>query len=1212
MRKEALAKDFRMEIRNSLNRFLSIFFIVAMGVAFFSGVRAGEPDMKYSGDEYFDERNMMDLKVMSTLGLTDDDVDALLEIEGVKEVNPGYMIDVLSTIGDSERIVHLESLPDTMNQVDVVSGRLPRNARECIVDVDAAASYGIQIGDMLTFESGNDRELKETLIVEEYEVVGTCSSPTYISFNRGSTNIGNGAVDLFTYIHSASFCEEVYSQIWITVAGAKEATAFTKEYETIVDQVKEKIEGIADVRCDARYAEIMEEANAEIAEAESELLEAKEEVEVELADAEAELRDGEAQIASGKAELKTSQKELADAKAQLEDGRFELDEGWRQYNEGMTQLKDGKAQMLAAEEEIAANEALITDGESQIKAAEEEIAANEALIADGEAQIAEAEATIETTEAMLAASEAALAEAKTWESNIASLQQTYDSGILILNDKKVELALTQQWIASGTLSEEEAAQYQAQADQLQMEITELEVELSSTKMRIDLMNDLRPTIDEVLAMEEEIVSGRAELEAGKVELERQKALLADGKAQLEAGKIEIETQKVVLADGRAQLEAGKEELAAQKQVMFDGEKTLNDSYLQLMDAEAEYQSGWEQISHGESQIASGLTAIAENEQKISDGWIELEKGRKEAEEEIADAELKIADAKEEIDSIEKPEWFVNDRNSDMDYAGYGDNAERMGAIGKVFPILFFLVAALISLTTMTRMVEEQRMQIGTLKALGYNKFSIAFKFIGYALMATLGGSIVGVLIGEKAFPWIIVSAYKILYNHIPNLVIPYHLGYAVMGTGAAVACTMLATSSACYKALAAQPASLMRPEAPKVGKKILLERIPFIWKRLNFTWKSTMRNLLRYKKRFFMTVFGIGGCMALMLVGYGLKDSIMDVPNRQFAHIHTYDLMAYVDEEISDEDKQALDQMIQKDKDIEGSMEGYMRLTEMKFEKTNKDIYLYVPSTLTNLDQFIRFNYRTSGKTWRLSEDSVIISEKVARDLGIKKGDEISLELEENHFVTVQITDICENYLGHYIYMTPQIYAQFMGNEPEYNSIYVKVKEEAKDNLEKVGGRFVQNEGVLTVSYTHTMAQDLEETISVLDSIIIVLIVSAGMLAFVVLYNLNNININERKRELATLKVLGFYDSEVAAYVFRENVVLTFVGSGLGVLLGKLLHGFVVKTVEVDQTMFGLNITMKSYLISIGFTVAFSLLVNGFMYFKLKKINMVESLKSVE
>ena len=1170
MRKEALVKDFRMEVKNSLNRFLSIFFIVALGAAFLSGVRAGEPGLQYSGDEYFDERNMMDLKVISTLGLTDDDIDAILAVDGVKEVNPGYMIDVLSMMGDSERIVHLESIPDTMNTVDIAEGRMPRNARECIIDMDAAAAYDIQIGDILEFKSGTEDGLEDTLILTEYEVVGTCSSPTYISMGRGSTNISHGEIDLFAYILGASFCQEVYSQIWITVAGAKEATAFTKEYQDIVAEVKEKIEGIADVRCDARYTEVMEEANSELEEAESELAKAKEEIEVELMEAEAELRDGEMQIADGKAKLAASQKELNNAKAELESGRVTLDDGWKEYHAGAEELEDGKEKLAQAEIEIAENEA---------------------LIADGEAQIADAEVQLAMTEPILAAAEAALAEAKVWNENKTALQESYDSGILTLNDKKVTLSALQQFISSGTGTEEEIAEAQAQADALQLEITEMEVSLASTKMEIDAMTRMEPYINEVLARESEIVSGREELEAGKIELKKQKEILEDGKVQIEAGKIE--------------LEAGKQE-------MLEGEELLKDSYAQLMDAENQYQDGWKQISNGQAQISSGYSTIAANEQKIVDGWQELEDGRKEAEEAFLEAEIEIADAKEQVESIKKPTWYVTDREDDADYAGYAANAERMGAIGRVFPILFFLVAALVSLTTMTRMVEEQRMQIGTLKALGYSKFDIAAKFLGYALAATLGGSIVGVLIGEKAFPWIIVNAYKILYVHIPNVVIPYHMGYALLATGAALACTMGATISSCYKVLAAQPSTLMRPEAPRVGKKVLIERIPGLWKHLSFTWKSTIRNLMRYKKRFFMTVFGIGGCMALMLVGYGLKDSITDVTRLQYGTIHLYDLMAVVDEDISDEEQAELKQALDGEQHIEGYMNGHMRLTEMDFNDTKKDIYLYVPSTLNQLDQFITFNYRKTREQWHMDENSVIITEKVARDMGIEKGDSIELKLEDDRFITVEITDVCENYLAHYLYIAPQMYEKLTGHEPEYNAIYVSVAEDAMEDLETIGSEFLKNEGVLMVSYTQDTEQDLESSISVLDSVIIILIAAAGMLAFVVLYNLNNININERRRELATLKVLGFYDAEVAAYVYRENVLLTFIGVGLGCGLGKLLHGFIVKTVEVDQTMFGLTIMPKSYMLAIVFTVLFSLLVNGMMYFKLKKIDMVESLKSVE
>lgn len=1124
MRKQALVKDFYMEIRNSLNRFISIFFIVALGVAFFSGVRAAEPDMRYSGDEYFDERNMMDLKVLSTLGLNEDDIQAIQQVEGVDKVEPGYMVDVLSLIGDKEYIIHVESLPETMNQVDILEGRLPQKIGECVLDIDMAESAGIQIGDVLTFRSGNEDELSDTLSDVKYEVVGLCSSPMYISFSRGSTNIGNGEINMFAYVTDDSFCQEVYSQAYVTVAGAKAVTAFTEEYQSLVEDVQEKIEHISDNRCEVRYEEIMDEANEAISEAESELESAKEEVNENLAEAEEELIDGEAALASGRAEL------------------------------------------VVAEAEISSTEVSLAEGEKEIKDAEKALAEAEKELVTGEAAIAEAEQVFSEKEAELLQAEQGLADAKALIAGLETGWQEYQGGMSGLETIKNQLRLLDEAIASGTATNEQIEQ----AEQLRTLKTQTENQLTQARAQLEAMEAMRPQAEIAIANEAQIVASRQEFNAGKEELEANKEELVSGRAALEAGKAELEANKSNITTGWVALEAGK------------------------------------------AQILEGYAEIEENARKLADGWKEYEEGKREAEAEIFDAEVKLQDAKSEIEGIEPPSWYVNDREDDTEYLGYSENAERMGAIGKVFPLIFFLVAALVSLTTMTRMVEEQRMQIGTLKALGYSQLDIAAKFLGYALLATLGGSIVGVLIGEKVFPWIIVNAYKILYIHMPNVVIPYDFGYALMATVAAVACTMVATISSCHKALTAQPAALMRPEAPQVGKKVLLEYFPFIWVRLNFTWKSTVRNLLRYKKRFLMTVFGIGGCMALMLVGYGLKDSIMDVAYLQYGKVQIYDMMAIIDEDISDEDKTALNEELEADQRVEGFMDGYMRLTEMTVGAQKKDLYLYVPSTLEGLDQFINFSYRKSDENWYLDENSVVITEKVARDLGVEKGDEISLELKENQHFDVKITDICENYLAHYIYMAPQVYEQLVGEEADDNCIYVSVSEESMDELNEVGEEFLKHEGVLTVSYTNNMAQSLEDMLAVLDSVIIVLIVSAGMLAFVVLYNLNNININERKRELATLKVLGFYDGEVAAYVYRENVLLTIIGSAVGAVLGKILHQFVVRTVEVDQTMFGLDITMKSYLISIAFTVIFAIIVNGVMYFKLKKIDMVESLKSVE
>ncbi|MDO4345425.1 MAG: FtsX-like permease family protein, partial [Eubacteriales bacterium] len=622
--------------------------------------------------------------------------------------------------------------------------------------------------------------------------------------------------------------------------------------------------------------------------------------------------------------------------------------------------------------------------------------------------------------------------------------------------------------------------------------------------------------------------------------------------------------------------------------------------------------GKKELEDAREEIADAEKEIEDNEKKLADGWKEYEDGVKEFEEEIADAEKEIADAEKEIEDLKEPEWMVSDRSDLPDNIGYGENADRMRNIGQVFPVLFFLVAALISLTTMTRMVEEERTQIGTLKALGYSKGAIASKYLGYALIATLAGSIVGVLLGEKFLPFVIVTAYKIIYHHIPNIELPYNMKFAVIAVGAALVSTLGATLAACYKELASTPAVLMRPPAPKEGKRVLLERVTFLWKHLSFTWKSTVRNLFRYKKRFFMTIFGIGGCMALMIVGYGLRDSIMDIANLQFKEIQVYDAMVILDTESSAAAKEDLEKQVSSDVRVENYTKTMMQKDTVQIGKKLWDLYVMVPENVTEFMQFVNFRDRVSGETYELTDEGAILTEKIASELGLKVGDTISIEDDESGTVEVPVAAITENYLSHYIYLTPALYEKCFHEEPEYNEILFRLSEDAKEQLLAVGEEFLSQDAALSVSYTETLMGQLDDMLEALDAVMIVLIISAGLLAFVVLYNLNNININERKRELATIKVLGFYDGEVSAYVYRENILITIIGIFAGVVLGIILHRFVIVTVEVDACMFGRNINLPSFLISSAFTVAFSIFVNVVMHFKLKKIDMVESLKSVE
>jgi putative ABC transport system permease protein len=1042
MKKRALRKDFYMEIRRSMGRFLSIFFIVAIGCAFFSGIRASEPDMRYSGDAYFDRKNMMDIEVISTLGLTEDDLDAIRNVDGVSAAEGGYSSDMLFTEGDNKVVVHVMSLLPSMNQVQLEEGELPEADDECALDVDYLKESSLEIGDKITLISGTDDDISDTLKNDTYTITGAVSSPEYISFQRGSTTIGNGSVTTFIAVPEESFALDVYTEIYVQSDGAKDLTAFTDAYDSRVDETEDRLEAIREDREKARYDEIMDEAQTELDDARAELADAEKELEDGRAEAEKELADARRELEDGQAEVDSGRQELADARAQLESSRQQLTDSQAQIDQGQKELNDNIDAMNAQIDELNAAKQQYND---------------------------------------LAASGA---------------------------DDPVTMA---------TLS----------------------------------------------AMYEEIQSGEA-----------------------------------ALAQAKAQIESAESELAS-------GQQQIND--------------GWQQIADGEQEIADGEAELENAQQEIDDGWEEYYEGEKEAQEEIADGEQKIADAKEELADaeaeladLEEPEWFIYDRSNLPDYTGYGENADRMRAIGQVFPAIFFLVAALISLTTMTRMVEEQRTQIGTFKALGYERHSIAGKYLGYALLATVSGSVLGILFGEKVFPYIIITAYGIMYQHMHEIMLPYNIQYGLGAAAAALASTLLATLLACYKELREQAAELMRPPAPKQGQRVLLERVRFIWKRLNFSWKASVRNLVRYKKRLFMTVFGIGGCMALMLVGFGLKDSIFAIVDIQYDEIQLYDGNIILEDDITDEEKERLIAELEKDELMTGAAEGLLTQVSVGSGEEWHDVYLDVPEDVDRFPEFVTLQDRMTDAVYTLDDSGAILTEKMATELDVEPGDAITIRDDDLGDLEVKVQAVCENYMGHYLYMTPGYYEEVYGSAPDYNCIFYKTADRITEEAERIGEEALAVPGALSVSYTTDLKEQVDNMLGALDSVIAVLIISAGMLAFVVLYNLNNISITERQRELATLKVLGFYNNEVTMYVYRENILLTFLGALFGIVLGKILHRFIIVTVEIESVMFGRNIDLSSFVYAFLLTLLFSLLVNGAMYFKLKKIDMVESLKSVE
>ncbi len=1043
MKKKALRKDFYMEIRRSLGRFLSIFFIVAIGCAFFSGIRASEPDMRYSGDAYFDSKNLMDIQVISTLGLTEDDVKAIQEVEGIEKADGGYSADALCTEGDNQIVVHVMSMLPSMNQVQLEDGRLPESADECAVDVDFLAESTLKIGDTITFSSGTEDDITDTLKTDTFTIVGAVSSPQYISFQRGSSTVGNGSVSAFVCVPEESFALDVYTEIYAQVEGAKELTAFTDAYDERVAEVIDNVEAIRTERQDARYNEILEEAEQEIGDAEQKLADAEEELE------------------SGRAE---AQNELDDAREQLTDAQAELDSG-------NSQIESSRSQIESSRQELENRQAELDQAAAELNG------------------------------------------------NIDSLNTQIDQ----LNEAK--------------------EQYNA---------------LAASGKTDDV------TMAAMEALYQQIQSGESAVAQAQAQIDTARAQLESGQAQINSGWEQISLAEQQLADAQAQSQSGAQEIA----------------------------DGWEAYYEGEEQART----------EIEDG-----------EQQIEDARAQLADAEEALGDLEKPEWYIYDRNNLPDHTGYGENADRMRAIGQVFPVIFFLVAALISLTTMTRMVEEQRIQIGTLKALGYDRHSIAGKYLGYALLATVTGSTAGILFGEKVFPYIIINAYGIMYQHMNEILLPYNLQYGIGAAAAALASTLIATFMACFGELREQAAELMRPPAPKQGQRVLLERIPLIWKKLNFSWKASVRNLVRYKKRFFMTIFGIGGCMALMLVGFGLKDSIFAIVDIQYGEIQLYDGNIILEDGISDKERADILADLEENPQVDGSAEGLLsQITLGNGEEWYDTVYLDVPKDVEQFPEFNVLQDRITNDKYLLDDEGAVLTEKMAKDLGVKAGDTVIIRDEDKGDLEVKISAVCENYMGHYLYMTPSLYEKVYGEAPDYNSIVYKTLDRSTGEAEEVGEEVLKLPGALSVSYTTDLRQQVDHMLGALDLVIVVLIISAGALAFVVLYNLNNISITERKRELATLKVLGFYNKEVTAYVYRENIVLTILGSVFGMVLGWILHRFVIVTVEIESVMFGRNIDVSSFVFAFLLTAAFSLLVNGAMYFKLKKIDMVESLKSVE
>ena len=1014
--KSALLKDSIKEIKNTYKRFLSILVMAFLGVGFFAGMRAASPDMVDTIDQYYKESQVYDIKILSTLGLTNDDIDALSEIDEIENTVGIYETEGKIEIDNKEIITKIMSV-EKLNKPILLQGNLPKTQNECVVEDSFLTANHKSIGDTIEVEAektkNDEGEEVEYLNKNILKIVGTVKSPLYISRDRGTSSLGSGKIDYYIYVHKENIkANEIYTNIYIKLKNSENYTTSSEKYEEYIAEVKEKIEAIKEEREKARHDKLVDIATEKVKEAEEKLNENKQNAQQQIEEAKQKIENGKNKIEKAEVKLNSSKKE-AD-----------------------TKFKSAYNQIQMAKESIFQNETQLNQKEQEA----------------GQ-QIAE------------------------------------------LEIKKQEL--------------------QTQFDTIENNLTQLETQYNQIKDNPNISEEQKQMLENKIQM-----------------LKQSEQTIKAGIEQINNG---ITTGKQEIENAKTHLQNAKNELT-KKEKQYEATKTA--TYSSLENAKIEIEKSKAELEKGEK---------------------ELEEKQEEFKDKIADAELKLIDSREKIANIENPTWYVLDRYSNTGYNSFIQDTESIKNISKVFPIVFFMVALLISLTSMTRMVEEQRTQIGTLKALGYNKLQIASKYVIYAGLACVIGGVLGMSVGFVLLPQIIWTMYQMMYQMTDNIHISFNIIIGGMGLLLICVCIIGATIYAVLKELVQTPSNLMRPKAPKMGKRVLLEKIPFIWKRLSFSQKVTVRNIFRYKKRFLMTIIGILGCTALIVVGFGVRDSIRCIMPNQFEKVFNYDMQIGLKNGLEDEQKQKYIISLQEKTELEKVVETYMTSNIAKNQENEEDVQIIVPKEPKDLDEVINLTDVKTGEKVQLEENAICLTDKVAELLNVKQGDTITLKDSKDKERQVKISNIVENYVYHYVYMSRITYENLYGENYNTNMLFTKNNNLSKEQETNLATEIMNQSEVASISRNSSIMNLLDDTMKSLNYVVIILIVSAGLLAFVVLYNLSNVNISERIRELATIKVLGFYDKEVYSYVTRETVILTAIGIVLGLISGYFLNYFIIR-----------------------------------------------------
>ena len=1096
---KSIIKLTKREISSSLGRYLAIFAIIALGAGLFVGLRLSRPDFLETYNNYTHETNFYDFRLVSTLGLTDEDIAEVKKLDGVKLAEGAVGADFLFNTADEDNLIMMaQSIPEKVNLIDLKSGRMPEKANECLADPNMYSEK--DIGSTIKLSKDNSEQTFDTFAYDEYTIVGLTDSVLYINMERGSSTLGNGSVKGYIYIPADGFSTDYYTDIYVCVES--EGYVYSDEYEQSTQKYVDGLEKFMSERAVIRRDAIIDDAMSQLDDAKKQYEDGKAQYDAAKADYDAgyaeyvqKKSDTEAQLEKARKEIENAERMMGDSsvidqkQAELDAAKAELDKGQAEYESGLRQF-NAKAKLAygAVDEQIAYYENRISDKQN-------DIAAQNAEIESLNAQLAEAQANGDSLKARLIE----------WK-------------IKTANDR----------------------------------ISRDNADIERYNERLEVHRQKRAEVD-------------AELEPYRKQLEDAKAQLDAGYAQIESGQAELDAAREMISSGGAQLEAAKK---------------------QYEQGKAEAERGF---AEAEKELASGKAQLDAAKAELDKGAAELDSAEK------------------QIKNINHADTYVLDRDTNAGYVCFESDTNVVQSVASVFPVFFFLVAALVCLTTMTRMIADQRTQIGIMKALGYSSGAIIGKYMFYSGSATVLGSIFGIAAGSFAFPAIVWFGYGLIYN-LSGLTFTMNWPLALGITAANLLVTLLVTWYCCAKELKCAPADLIRPKAPEAGKRILLERIPTVWNDMSFMQKVSARNIMRYKKRIFMMLLGIGGCTALVLTALGLNDTIQNVVTRQYDDIILYDYEITMAYDMNEEEQEIF--FRDAGDDIKDAVFLYRGLAEVSGSDAIKSATLTVTDG-KKLCKYIDLSYDGEPIDYP-GRGEAAINYNLARQLGgIEVGDEIKLTTSEKKELTVTVSALFDNDVDSFVFISPETCEEQLGEVPEYKSALANAPDGADVN--RCAEALTHDvDGVRGVMLSVDTKARMSSMMDGLLVVVAAIILCAGLLAFIVLYNLTNINISERIREIATLKVLGFYPNEAAHYVFRENLILTGAGAVFGLGLGVALHAFVMNAIKVDMMYFKPHISFLSFAVSIVITFVFAMIVNAIMRRRIDNIDMAGALKSIE